>query len=171
MKRLTVPTAAAAGLVALAVLAACSDGGSAVPSPTRTSPSLFGSGLAVIETDAGDVRLEVEVADTQPARERGLMNRTRLDADAGMAFVFDSPISAAFWMKDTLIPLSIAFWDAEGRIVAIEDMEPCRADPCPLTQAPGPVVGALEVNQGFFADHGVRVGDRIRVARKASPAP
>ncbi|HZP91239.1 MAG TPA: DUF192 domain-containing protein [Actinomycetota bacterium] len=106
-------------------------------------------------------RLSVEIADTPAERARGLMGRSSLGADEGMAFLFDSPTTAAFWMKDTPIPLSIAFWDRDGRIVAILDMEPCRRDPCP-TYAPGiPYVGAVEVNQGFFQRHGVKVGDRV----------
>ena len=66
-------------------------------------------------------------------------------------------------MKDTLIPLSIAFWDEDGRIVGIQDMEPCTADPCPTYGSPEPYVGALEVNQGFFDEHGVVIGDRIEL--------
>ena len=89
------------------------------------------------------------------------MDRTSLAADDGMAFLFDGPTSGSFWMKDTLIPLSIAFWREDGQIVGIRDMDPCAADPCPTYGSPEPYVGALEVNQGFFAEHGVVVGDRI----------
>lgn len=107
--------------------------------------------------------LRVEIADTAAERARGLMGRTALGADEGMAFLFDSPTTAAFWMRDTRIPLSIAFWDASGRIVAILDMEPCLRDPCPTYAPRVPYVGAVEANQGFFEEHGVRVGDRVEL--------
>jgi uncharacterized membrane protein (UPF0127 family) len=109
------------------------------------------------------VRVTVEEADTPAERAHGLMGRTSLGTDEGMVFVFDGPTDGSFWMKDTLIPLSIAFWDEDGRIVGIRDMEPCTADPCPTYGSPEPYVGALEVDQGFFAEHGVVIGDRIEL--------
>jgi uncharacterized membrane protein (UPF0127 family) len=66
-------------------------------------------------------------------------------------------------MKDTLIPLSIAFWNEQDRIVAILDMEPCEADPCPSYDPEVEFEGALEVNQGFFEEHGVEVGDTVEL--------
>jgi uncharacterized membrane protein (UPF0127 family) len=107
--------------------------------------------------------LRVEIADTPAERARGLMGRASLGTDEGMAFLFDSPTTAPFWMKDTRIPLSIAFWDANRRIVAILDMEPCRRDPCPTYAPAVPYVGAVEANQGFFREHAVRVGDRVEL--------
>jgi uncharacterized membrane protein (UPF0127 family) len=80
-----------------------------------------------------------------------------------MAFLWDEPVETSFWMKDTLIPLSIAFWDQRRRIVAIRDMEPCRNEPCPRYGPDEPFLGALEVNQGFFDRHGVEIGDRIEI--------
>lgn len=91
------------------------------------------------------------------------MGRRSLAPDAGMVFLEDAPTDATFWMKDTLIPLSIAFWGADGRIVDAQDMTPCAADPCPLYHSTAPYVGAVEVNQGFFAAHGVQVGDVVRL--------
>ena len=118
---------------------------------------------AVIETDGEDVVVQVEIADTDAEREQGLMGRRELAGDSGMVFVFPEDTTSSFWMKDTLIPLSIAFYDDAGRIVRILDMQPCRADPCPLYD-PGAVYrGALEVNLGAFGGWGVRVGDRLRV--------
>jgi uncharacterized membrane protein (UPF0127 family) len=119
----------------------------------------------VIETGSDDVEVAVEVADTVRERSVGLMNRTELDPDAGMVFLVPEPTDGAFWMKDTLIPLSIAFWDQEGRIFRILDMEPCRREPCPLYEPGGRWSGAVEVNQGFFQDRGVEVGDRVRLER------
>jgi uncharacterized membrane protein (UPF0127 family) len=114
-----------------------------------------------IHTGQAVVRLRVEIAETQEEQSRGLSLREHLPEDRGMVFLFDGPTRGGFWMKDTLIPLSIAFWDGEDRIVRILDMEPCEADPCPV-YAPGvSYVGALEVNQGFFQQHRVEIGDRI----------
>ncbi len=91
------------------------------------------------------------------------MGRRSLAPDAGMVFLEDGPTDATFWMKDTLLPLSIAFWGTDGRIVDLQDMAPCRADPCPRYRSTAPYVGAVEVNLGFFAAHGVRVGDTVRL--------
>ena len=118
----------------------------------------------VLHGSDGPVRVTVEAADTPEEREHGLMGRTSLGNDEGMVFIFDGPTNGSFWMKDTLIPLSIAFWDEAGRIVAIRDMEPCTADPCPTYDSPEPYIGALEVDQGFFAEHGVVIGDRIELS-------
>ena len=87
----------------------------------------------LIETaGAGEVVVAVEVADSADERQVGLMGRESLPEDAGMIFLFDEDTSGGFWMKDTLIPLSIAFADADGTIVSILDMEPCEADPCEI---------------------------------------
>lgn len=112
-------------------------------------------------TAGGPVTLRVEVADDPAEREAGLSGRTSLPADAGMAFIWEEPVRARFWMKDTLIPLQIAFWDAEGRIVAILDMEPCRAEPCPTYGPRQAFVGAAEANAGWFTSHGVAIGATV----------
>jgi uncharacterized membrane protein (UPF0127 family) len=144
----------------MALLAGCSNpsgGTSAKATPSE----------ATLRIDSGwqDVEIQVEVADTLVERARGLMGRRELDEDAGMVFLTYWPTDTPFWMKDTLIPLSVAFWDEEGRIFRILDMEPCRGDPCPLYEPGGSWVGAVEVNQGFFAREGVEVGDRVRLER------
>jgi uncharacterized membrane protein (UPF0127 family) len=86
-----------------------------------------------------------------------------LAPDDGMAFVFDDPVTTTFWMKDTLIPLSVAFVGEDGRVVSIADMEPCEADPCPTYAATGPYTLAVEANLGWFADHSVAAGDPARL--------
>ena len=108
--------------------------------------------------------VRASVADTDPERRTGLSDRTHLAPDAGMAFLFAGAVRVGFWMKDTQIPLSIAFWRAEGRIVSIMDMPPCRVDPCPSFRPATPYVGALEVHRGFFERHGVEVVDRVALA-------
>jgi uncharacterized membrane protein (UPF0127 family) len=122
------------------------------------------SGL-VIHTSRGPVDLHVEVADTEQARANGLMGRSSLGANDGMAFLWTSPVEETFWMKNTTIPLSIAFWDSRDRIVRILDMAPCRREPCPTYDAGVSFVGAVEVNRGFFDAHGVRIGDRVTLVR------
>jgi uncharacterized membrane protein (UPF0127 family) len=121
--------------------------------------------IVVLHGSQGPVRVEVQEAESAAERERGLMGRTSLGANDGMIFLFtdvsDGPVTSEFWMKDTLIPLSVAFWDQQGRIVGIQDMVPCTKDPCPTYGSPKPYTGALEVNIGFFNQHGVTTGDRI----------
>lgn len=142
-----------------------------VASCTRATPSI-GVGRVtsvILHGGQGPVHVVVEVADSPAERQQGLMGRTSLGADEGMVFLFDDvadgPVTSEFWMKDTLIPLSVAFWDEDGRIVGIQDMDPCAEDPCPTYGSPKPYVGALEVNGGFFTEHGVTTGDRIELVR------
>jgi len=114
-----------------------------------------------IGTDDGTVSLVVQVADTPTERQAGLMGRESLSPYDGMAFVGEEPLVTTFWMKDTLIPLSIAFWDADGRIISIIEMDPCAEDPCPSYGPGEPFVGAVEVARGTFERLGVAVGDRV----------
>jgi uncharacterized membrane protein (UPF0127 family) len=136
-------------LLAWLLLTACSH----APEP--------GSATVRVRTGTGVVEVRAAVADTDPERQSGLSGVRNLPANGGMAFVYERPVRPRFWMKDTLIPLSIAFWGPDGRIVGIRSMPPCHADPCPTYGSPAPIVGALEVNSGFFGEHGVEVGDRV----------
>jgi uncharacterized membrane protein (UPF0127 family) len=79
-----------------------------------------------------------------------------------MLFLFPSATTASFWMKDTLIPLSIAFYDSRHRIVDIQEMAPCHAARCRRYRSPRPYVGAVEANRGYFRRHGIRTGDRVQ---------
>ena len=115
----------------------------------------------VIETDDGEKAIAVEISDTNDERAVGLMGRTSLPEDAGMLFVYPEPTGGGYWMKNTLIPLSIAFYDADGTILRILHMEPCRRDPCRIYDPGVQYAGALEVNQGAFERWGVREGDRL----------
>ena len=101
---------------------------------------------------------QVELAATPSARERGLMGRTRLAVNGGMLFKFEQAAPHCFWMRDTPLPLSIAFIDASGRIAGFADMQP-RTDTlhCPATD----VRYALEVAQGGFAQRGITAGARV----------
>jgi uncharacterized membrane protein (UPF0127 family) len=93
---------------------------------------------------------------------RGLMYRTALGQDRGMLFVYEVEQHLSFWMKNTRIPLSIAFIDSTGRITDILDMKPLDDRP-PHYLSSEPVMYALEVNQGFFEERGVRVGDHAEL--------
>jgi|SRR5919197_4046191 uncharacterized membrane protein (UPF0127 family) len=117
--------------------------------------------LVRIRTGTDTVTVVAGVADTDPERRAGLSGRTRLAPAEGMAFLFHRPVRVGFWMKDTRIPLSIAFWGPAGRIVSIMDMIPCHVDPCPSFRPAAAFVGALEVNRGFFRERGIDVGDRV----------
>lgn len=86
------------------------------------------------------------------------MNRTHLDADAGMLFTFPAEDRAPFWMKNTLIPLSIAFVSSGGVILETQDMQPLSED---LHTPASPYKYALEVNQGYFASNGIAPGDKV----------
>ncbi len=119
----------------------------------------------VIDTASGSALIRVEIADTEALREKGLMGRTALADDAGMLFVWSDDTASSFWMKDTLIPLSVAFIAPDGRVLGLLDLEPCRADPCPVYDPHATYRMALEVTQGGFARLGVRVGDRARLVR------
>ena len=128
--------------------------------PATTAESGIAQATVTIINSAGEeVPLRVEIADTPAKRERGLMERTVLAEDAGMLFVFGREVTNAFWMRNTLIPLSIAYIDAQGRIVDIQDMQPLDETPHPPA---APYQYALEVNQGFFAEHGIEVGNVLQ---------
>jgi hypothetical protein len=116
-----------------------------------------------ISAAEGEVVLQVEIADTPEERAVGLMHRSSLPEDAGMAFLWDEPVEAGFWMKDTLIPLQIAFWGEDGAILALFEMTPCEAEPCETYGPDEPYAGAVEANSGWFTAHGVEVGDTVEL--------
>ena len=119
------------------------------------------SATVTIDASGGQrVEVEVEIADDYAERQRGLMERTELAENAGMLFVFDREQQLSFWMRNTLIPLSIAYIDAEERIIDIQDMQPLDETSHPSAE---PAMYALEVNQGFFDEHGVGVGNEVEL--------
>src|SRR4028118_1473787 len=116
--------------------------------------------VTIINSLGEMVPVQVEIADTAAEWQTGLMGRTALAQDAGMLFVFDQEQLLSFWMKDTLIPLSIAFIDSQGRIVDIQDMQPLDET---SHQSAVPAQYALEVNQGFFGERGIMIGDTVEL--------
>ncbi|OQX29159.1 MAG: hypothetical protein B0D92_05115 [Spirochaeta sp. LUC14_002_19_P3] len=104
--------------------------------------------------------LQVEVADTPETRSTGLMNRRSLPENQGMLFVFESETRPSFWMKNTSIPLSLAFIAADGTIRQIEELEPYSLA---SVESWRNVLYALEVNSGWFSERGIEVGDRAEI--------
>lgn len=114
----------------------------------------------------GFYRIEAEVMADPGSRARGLMGRRSLAPQQGMLFVFPSQARHCMWMKNTLVPLSVAFLDETGTIINIEDMQPESEDNhC----AAGAARYALEVNRGWFAGKGIRAGARVAGLEKSPP--
>jgi hypothetical protein len=114
----------------------------------------FGTG----QVKVGGHPLKVELAITDPQRMQGLMHREKLAQNDGMLFVFDEPAYQSMWMKNTLIPLSVAFIDADGVILNILDMEPQTLTP---NMSAGPARYAIETNKGWFQERKLKAGDRV----------
>jgi uncharacterized membrane protein (UPF0127 family) len=115
--------------------------------------------LPTVELSGNGQRIVAEIAATEATRTTGLMNRFSLQPDHGMLFVFREAHLQAFWMKNTYVPLSIAFIGADGRILNIEDMAPLTESTHPSR---GPALYALEMKKGWFAQHGIVAGDPIQ---------
>ncbi len=115
--------------------------------------------LPVVELGAGLHRIRAELVDTFPTRMQGLMHRKSLAPNAGMLFVFDDSGIHCMWMKNTLIPLSVAFIDEAGAIVNIADMQPHdERSHCAVR----PARYALEMERGWFAKRGIKPGAKLR---------
>lgn len=114
--------------------------------------------LPLTELAIGSHTITAEIAATAQSRSYGLMHRASLPSDTGMLFVFENVGQPCFWMKNTPLPLSIAFIDRHGFIVNMADMQPHSTDNhCPH----GPVRYALEMEQGWFASKGILPGARV----------
>ena len=120
----------------------------------------FSKGSATLD---GRVDIDLLIADDNSERSYGLMYRPHMRDELGMAFLWEEDTSGGFWMKNTLIPLSIAFFDGEGTILKILHMKPCEEDPCPSYDPGVTYRGALEVNRGMFDEWDVALGDRIEI--------
>ena len=118
-----------------------------------------GAGLPVTTVTIGGHKVVAEVVVTPEQRAQGLMHRFSLQPDRGMLFVFEQPQPLGFWMKNTYIALSIAFIDASGRIVNIDDMKPLDES---THWSNGPSLYALEMKQGWFAAKGIAAGDVVK---------
>jgi uncharacterized membrane protein (UPF0127 family) len=124
----------------------------------RSIPAILGD-IATTTLVVGGRAFSVAVADTPDLRRRGLMEVDDLGDLDGMLFVYAVPTTAQFFMKNTLIPLDIAFFDAEGRLIDVLEMVPCDESPCPLYGPSQPFRWALEAPAGSL--RGLRPGDRL----------
>ena len=123
--------------------------------------------MPVLELTAGFHRIEAEVAATDQNRQLGLMQRREMAPQHGMLFVFTQDNTHCMWMRNTLLPLSVAFLDEEGKIINVEDMQPQTDDNhC----ARRPARYALEMNLGWFAQRGLKAGTKLNGLDKA-PRP
>jgi uncharacterized membrane protein (UPF0127 family) len=143
----------------LAVLATWAALAAAIPARAETA-------AATATLRIGSHALRVEVARSDEQRMTGLMFRKVLGKDAGMLFIFDEPAYQAMWMKNTLIPLSVAFVDAHGTILNILDMEPETLD---SHTSAGPASYAIETNKGWFAAKKLKAGDQVAGLPKVRP--
>lgn len=118
----------------------------------------------IIKVISGDreTSIIVQVADTQRKREKGLMFVEKLPENEGMLFVFSKKTYGGFWMRNTFIPLSIAFLDSDGKILKILDMEPCKDDKCLIYNPELSYYYAIEVNLGWFRKNQIKEGDFVK---------
>lgn len=153
------------------LLVACSSGeGGAGPEPGGLpAPPAGGFDPPVTVAFQGAPVIKAEVARRPDQRARGLMQRTGLAEGEGMIFLFSQPSTGGFWMKGTLIPLSIAYV-RDGKVVSTHEMTPCTADPCPDYPPDGPYTAAVEAPAGFFPKYGVKAGTAVTVTG-ATQAP
>lgn len=107
------------------------------------------------------VTVRLEVAPDPPSRTRGLSRRTSVPPNTGMVFLYPRDTTGSFWMKHTLVPLSIAFVAVNGKVVSVSEMVPCKADPCQVYNPGGPYRYAVELPAGAFAAAGVGPGGLV----------
>jgi hypothetical protein len=131
-----------------------------------TSLPVFAEGLPTVQLNAGMHLIHAEVAADMSTRSQGLMFRKSLGPNAGMVFVFDEEAQHCMWMKNTLIPLSVAFLDAKGTIINIENMAPQTEE---THCASRPARYALEMDRGWFASHGIKPGTKLGGMEKLAP--
>jgi uncharacterized membrane protein (UPF0127 family) len=144
--------------------------GTPIPGAEATltaAPRLRTGTLTITNSRGEQVNMTVEIADTPDTRQLGLMFRSSMPADAGMLFDFGEDTNGGFWMQNTILPLSIAFIAADGKIVDIKDMQPLDTT---TVGSSGPYRYALEANQGFFRAHNISPGDQVRLPGAQSAA-
>lgn len=139
------------------------------PSPTPVQPRKHGDGTFTIVVSQGEARaaVRVEVAATLDERQRGLMFRQELAEDAGMLFLFGREVQTGFWMRNTYVPLDIAYIGADQRVIEVKQGKPL--DESPLTPD-GPYRFVLEVNAGWFERHGMGPGAVVALPDGLPPA-
>ena len=153
-------------LIAIGCAASAGDPELAAPpqerAPTASGPAGSGTALLIFRNDT----VRAEVAGTPGERSQGLMGRQQVPDGTGMLFVFTEEENRSFWMRNTLVSLDIAFMDSEFRVVDIQTMEARSED---FHDSRQPAMYALEVPKGWFAAHGVRIGDKPLVVLNPKP--
>lgn len=133
--------------------------------PTIPDEKIYEANVTFVMS-TGNISFKCDLADSNEERQIGLMNQESMEQNVGMLFVFDSPVTVSFWMKDTLIPLDIIFINSTGHVVNIEEAypEPDVHDNL-LTRYPsnGPVLYVLEINQGICAAEGIVPGTYVEL--------
>ena len=126
-----------------------------IPNIYHSEPPKFQVSERVRYIELGGKKLTVEIADTEELRAQGLMNRYHLSQNKGMLFIFNEPQILTFWMKNTKIPLSIAFFDEKKNLINLIDMSPpsLHTNTYPSYQSKKAALYALEVNQGWFKEN------------------
>lgn len=123
------------------------------------------SPLVLVGPEGRSVALSVEIARTAEEHGRGLMDRTELPEGTGMLFVFREEAVREFWMRNTLIPLDVLFFDGQLRFLSVRTMEPCVTEECPSYSSELPARYALEVPAGFTQERGIGDGWRLVVPK------
>lgn len=135
----------AAVLVAVILIAGCA--------PASSMQDIFLRG-----PDDQLIGVKAEIADEPAEHARGLMGRSALAEGQGMLFLFDREEVRSFWMKDTLVPLDVLFFDITGKLISTRTMVPCDADPCHSYSSGAPAASALEMPAGFVAENRIGPG-------------
>lgn len=125
--------------------------------------------LTTLDIRVGHAAARVEIANTPQVRERGLMYRAKLEPDAGMLFVYPSPRRLSFWMKNTIIPLDIGYFDGDRYLIEVYSMKPQpegKEEDLKTYTSTEPAQYALEMNPGWFAKHGLKKYAPLRLPRE-----
>jgi uncharacterized protein len=183
-------------LVFTLLLGACSSAAAVQPAPTpepagptssvvqgappsarpETVPAVLPEGFELVaaqitKSDGTVCDLCLWLADNGDRRRRGLMSVTDLGPADGMAFAYGQPGSSNFWMKDTLLPLSIAFYDVDGQYLDAFDMEPCVVNDCSSFPTPGEFLVAIEAHQGTLGELGLEPGSKLELIAGTTQCP
>ena len=122
-------------------------------------PPLHATAHSWLDIELGETPIEVQIALTRKEKAEGLMHRESLNPNQGMLFVFESPSKQRFWMKDTHLPLSVAFFDTNGKLLEIHALYP--QDRNPVESHASNIVMALEMNQDWFQMHNISLGTML----------